>query len=66
MNRLGLPSFLFSSSLPGDRALKKSGPQIWLVVQWLSGLSMQGTQVPPLLQEDSTCCRATKPVCYNC
>ena len=66
MNRLGLPSFLSLSSLPEDRALKKSVPQTLLVVQWLSGLSVQGTQVPPLLQEDSTCCRATKPVCYNC
>ena len=28
-------------------------------------LPMQGTQVRSLVQKDSTCCRATKPVCCN-
>ena len=33
-----------------------------LVVQWLRiCLPMQGTQVQSLVQEDSTCCQATKP-----
>ena len=37
-----------------------------LVVQWLRvHLLMQGTRVQSLVQEDSTCCGATKPVCHN-
>ena len=28
-------------------------------------LPMQGTRVRALVQEDPTCCRATKPVCHN-
>ena len=33
------------------------------MVQWLRiCLPMQETQVPHLVQEDSTCCRAIKPV----
>ena len=37
-----------------------------LVVQWLRiCLPMQGTRVPSLVQEDPTCCRATKPVHHN-
>ena len=37
-----------------------------LVVQWLRiRLPMQGTQVGSLVQEDSTCRRATKPVRHN-
>ena len=37
-----------------------------LVVQWLKiCLPMQGTRVRDLVQEDSTCCGATKPVCHN-
>ena len=27
---------------------------------------MQGTQIPSLVQEDPTCCVATKPMCQNC
>ena len=41
---------------------------IWasLVVQWLRiPLPMQGTWVQPLVQEDSMCHGATKPVCHN-
>ena len=37
-----------------------------LVVQWLGiRLTMQGTQVRALVQEDPTCCGATKPVRHN-
>ena len=37
-----------------------------LVVQWLGiRLPMQGTWVQSLVLEDSTCCRATKPMCHN-
>ena len=37
-----------------------------LVVQWLRiRLPMQGTRVQALVQEDPTCCGATKPVHHN-
>ena len=37
-----------------------------LVVQWLRiCLPMQGTWVRSLVQEDPTCCGATKPVRHN-
>ena len=37
-----------------------------LVVLWLGMLLlMQGTWVPSLIQEDSTCLRATKPIHHN-
>ena len=37
-----------------------------LVAQWLRiCLPVQGTQVRSLVQEDPTCCRATKPVSHN-
>ena len=37
-----------------------------LVAQWLRiHLPVQGTQVRALVQEDLTCCRATKPVRHN-
>ena len=37
-----------------------------LVCQWLRiCLAMQRTRVWSLVQEDSTCCGATKPVCHN-
>ena len=36
------------------------------VVQWMRiRPPMQGTQVQSLVHEDSTCCRATKPMCHN-
>ena len=41
---------------------------IWasLVAQWLRiRLPMQGTWVRALVQEDPTCCRATKPMRHN-
>ena len=38
----------------------------FLVVQWLRiCLPIQGTQIPSLVREDSTCCVATKPMCQN-
>ena len=37
-----------------------------MVAQWLRiHLPMQGTQVRALIQEDPTCCRATKPIRHN-
>ena len=40
--------------------------QTSLVVQWLRiHLPMEGTWVPPLVQEDCTCLGATRPVCYH-
>ena len=37
-----------------------------LMVQWLRiRLPMQGTRVQALVQEDPTCCGATKPVRHN-
>ena len=42
--------------------------QLWtsLAVQWLRiHLPMQGTWIWSLVQEDSTCCRATKPMRRN-
>ena len=37
-----------------------------LVAQWIRiHLPVQETQVRSLLQEDSTCCRATKPMHHN-
>ena len=40
--------------------------QSWtsLVVQF-KDLSMQGLQVWPLMQENSTCLRSLKPICHN-
>ena len=38
-----------------------------LVVQWLRvHLLMQGTRVQSLVQEDSTCRRANKPMSHDC
>ena len=38
-----------------------------LVAQWLRILlPMQRTRVRALVQEDPTCCGATRPVCHNC
>ena len=37
-----------------------------LVAQWLrTHLSMQGTWILSLVQEDPTCCRATKPMRHS-
>ena len=46
--------------------IKNNHPGTSLVVQWLIiCLPMQGTWVRALVQEDPTCCRATKPVRHN-
>ena len=43
--------------------LLRQKPQTSLVVQWLRiRLPVQGTQVQFQVQEDPTCCQATKPV----
>ena len=45
---------------------RKVLPRASLVAQWLRiRLPMQGTRVRALVQEDPTCCRATKPVRHN-
>ena len=37
-----------------------------MVVQWWRiRLPMHGTRVRALVGEDTTCCRATRPVCHN-
>ena len=44
----------------------KSGERASLVVQWLRiHLAMQETRVQSLVQEDSTSCKATKPMHHN-
>ena len=45
---------------------EKSSNRVSPVAQWLRiHLPMQGTQVRALVQEDPTCCRATKPMQHN-
>ena len=47
--------------------LKNTWSRTSLVVQWLRiHLPIQETWVRFLLQEDSSCCEATEPTCYNC
>ena len=49
-----------------DKMVFKKDPVTSLVAQWLRiHLSMQGTRVPALVQEDPTCCGATKPMRHN-
>ena len=44
----------------------KNNPWTYLVAQWIRiHLPTQGTQVRSLVQEYSTCLRATKPTCHN-
>ena len=46
--------------------IRKSTNKSSLVAQWLRiRLPMQETRVQSLVQEDPTCCRATKPVSHN-
>ena len=65
-----------TGSIPGQRTKiphamwcgqkKKKNLWISLVVQWTRiCLPMQGTWVWSLVWEDSTCLRATKPMCHN-
>ena len=47
--------------------IKDNEPRMSLVIQWLRiRLAMQGTRVPSLVWEDSTCRGAAKPVHHNC
>ena len=46
--------------------------ELWVALESLQGIEsssrlgpMQGTQVQSLVQEDPTCCRATKPTCHS-
>ena len=49
-----------------NRSSQKRTSRTSLVIQWLRiCLPTQGTQVPSLVWEDSTCPAATKPTCYN-
>ena len=49
----------------GKINFKKSW-RISLVPQWIRiCLAMQGTQVRSLVEKDSTCHRATQPVCHD-
>ena len=60
----GSPNFWEKSTI--QKINNKSPLEISLVAQWLRiRLPMQGTQVRALVQEDSTCRGATKPVCHN-
>ena len=74
---LGVPQDPTPHHLPGDSAtLMALSPTCWLalkfplgaslVAQWLRiRLPIQGTRVRTLVQEDPTCCGATKPVHHN-
>ena len=49
-----------------ETVIKKLPAGTALVAEWLRiHLPMQGTQVQSLVQEDPTCCRATKLVHHN-
>ena len=49
-----------------SRQFLKINRETSLVLQWLRVcLPMQGTWVRSLVQQDSTCCGAAKPVCHN-
>ena len=51
---------------PEYMSFKNKGEGTSLMVQSLRiHMPMQGTRVPSLVQEDPTCCGATKPMCYN-
>ena len=54
------------SKRPTTQPLKKKKKRTFPMAQWLRiRLPMQGTQVRSLVQEDPTCCGATKPVRHN-
>ena len=56
-NSLIFTLYHYVSSCPGGTSL---------VAQWLRiCLPMKGIRVRPLVREDRTCCRATKPVCHS-
>ncbi|KAJ8779985.1 hypothetical protein J1605_012021 [Eschrichtius robustus] len=55
-----------SLGFPGDAVVKNLPARASLVAQWLRiRLPMQGTRVRALVQEDPTCCGATKPASHN-
>ena len=56
----GIPPYLPYSIYLKKKGLEYPGGQ---VVK--NPPSIQGTWISSFLQEDSTCCRATKPVCHN-
>ena len=61
----GSPSLLYDSELTGT--LQKLDEGTSLVVHWLRvHLSMQGTQVPALVWEDSICLGVPRPLHDNC
>ena len=52
--------------LSSSSSSSKNYIEISLMVQWFTiRLLMEGIWVRSLIKEDSTCCRATKPVCHN-
>ena len=61
----------YDVSLGNETIAKENTMRRWrqrtsLMVQCLRiHLPMQGTPVSPLVEEDSTCYRATKPACHN-
>ena len=60
------PWFVHLCSTTPPLAPSRDGVCASLVVRWLRiYLSMQGTWLPSLVQEDPICCRATKPVSHQ-
>ena len=60
------PWFVHLCSMTPPLAPSRDGVCASLVVRWLRiYLSMQGTWLPSLVQEDPICCRATKPVSHQ-
>ena len=60
------PNFCVSNVTNHPRGLRRSKLGAPLVVQWLRiCLPMQGMQVQSPVWKDSTCGRATKPMCHN-
>ena len=59
--------YISSSATSGDQMNDiKHNLGASLVAQWLTiRLPMQGTRVQALIQEDPTCCGATKPQCHD-
>ena len=68
LKSFGEGSILFvKGGRESGRTSLKSNNYISPVVQCLRiQLPMQGSQVQSLVLEDSACCGAIKPVCYNC
>ena len=59
-----LPALVLRSPFTQQYLFQEQTDGTSSVVQWWRvRLPVQGTQVQPLVQEDPTCCGATKPVC---